>query len=67
METGIFNGSLCGQRTRLGISGCFSLTDFILESISSDSGGDSTESQSALLILEKLFFIIYSLTLICFS
>lgn len=67
METGTFRGSFWGPRTRFGMSGWVSFTGFILVSMSSESGGDSTSFQSFFEISLGLSFIILSLTFIRFT
>ena len=67
IETCTFRGSFWGPRTRFGMSGWFSLTGFIRDNISSESAGDSTVSQSSLVICLCLPFIIHSLTFICLT
>ena len=67
MDTGIFRGSLWGPRTRFGILGCFSLTGFIRESISLERGGDSTSFQILFEIFLVFFFIIFTLSSVCFT
>jgi hypothetical protein len=53
-----YDGETLGQRTRRGMSGCFSATGFMLERIELVSAGDSMESQSSWEILSGLCFFI---------
>lgn len=65
MDTGTFSGVFCGPRTRAGISEWLSFTGFIRDNISGDTVGDSTASQSSVVICLGLRFIILLLAFVC--
>jgi len=64
IETGTLSGAFCVPRTLGGMSGCISFTGFMRDSMSLESGGDSTASQSSCAIGLGLRFIIFLLTFI---